>query len=220
MAHLPMTRFGCMKHLQVLEEAGLVVTRKVGREKYHYLNPVPIQQVYDRWVSKYAKPFTMVLSGLKSVLEDKDMGNNYTHVYEILIKTTPEKVWQALTDGALTPLYYFGTKVESDWKVGSAYRYIGPDGHDQIVGKVLEAEPYRRLVTTFTPMWLPETERANPTTVTFEIEPKGLACRLKLIHENLVEGAAITLSFQEGWAQIFSGLKTLLETGEPLLVEA
>ena len=66
---VPMTRFGVMKHLKVLEEAHLVVTRKRGREKLHFLNPVPIQLVHDRWVSKYAEPWAATLSGLKKALE-------------------------------------------------------------------------------------------------------------------------------------------------------
>src|SRR5437762_12217803 len=83
---LPMTRFGVMKHLRVLEEADLVVTRRRGREKHHFLNPVPIRLVHDRWVSKYAEPWAAGLSGLKRRLED-----TMDKVFEIYIKTTPER---------------------------------------------------------------------------------------------------------------------------------
>src|SRR5436305_4144131 len=86
---LPMTRFGVMKHLRVLEEAGLVVTKRRGREKLHFLNPVPIRLVHDRWVSKYAEPWAASLSGLKRRLEDQAMEK----VFEIYIKTTPERLW-------------------------------------------------------------------------------------------------------------------------------
>src|SRR5271155_4338766 len=86
-ARLPMTRFGVMKHLRVLEEAGLVVTRRRGREKLHFLNAVPIRLVHDRWVSKYAEPWAAALSDLKHKLEDKTM----VKVFEIYIKTTPER---------------------------------------------------------------------------------------------------------------------------------
>src|SRR5580692_10557400 len=92
-ARLPMTRFGVMKHLKVLEEAGLVVTRKRGREKLHFLNTVPIRLIHDRWVSKYAEPWAAALSGLKRTLEDKSMEK----YFEIYIKTTPEHLWQAIT---------------------------------------------------------------------------------------------------------------------------
>src|ERR1700682_4268736 len=86
---LPMTRFGVMKHLRVLEDAGLLTTRKRGREKLHFLNPVPIRLVYDRWVSKYSEPWAATLSGLKTRLE-----STMEHVFEIYIKTTPERLWE------------------------------------------------------------------------------------------------------------------------------
>src|SRR6202035_4324931 len=91
---LPMTRFGVMKHLRVLEEAGLVVSKRRGREKLHFLNAVPIRLVHDRWVSKYAEPWAATLSGLKQQLEEETMEK----VFEIYIKTTPERLWEAIID--------------------------------------------------------------------------------------------------------------------------
>src|SRR4051812_5875814 len=91
---LPMTRFGVMKHLRVLEDSRLVVTKRRGREKLHVLKPVPIRLVHDRWVSKYAEPWTAALTDLKHTLEDKTMEK----VFEIYIKTTPELLWKAITD--------------------------------------------------------------------------------------------------------------------------
>jgi DNA-binding transcriptional ArsR family regulator len=113
--HLPMTRFGVMKHLKVLERAGLVVTRKKGRETLHYLNAVPIQMVYDRWVSKYSKGWARSLTELKYDLEANTMADAKTaemtkHVLEVYIRTTPEKLWQALTDGSFTDKYYYGNQ--------------------------------------------------------------------------------------------------------------
>src|ERR1700716_2221623 len=93
-ARLPMTRFGVMKHLKQLEQAGLVVTKRQGREKLHFLNPVPIRLVHDRWVSKYAEPWAAGLSGLKQNLEERRMEK----IFEIYIKTTPERLWKAITD--------------------------------------------------------------------------------------------------------------------------
>ena len=112
-----MTRFGVMKHLKVLEEAGLVVTRRRGREKLHFLNPVPIRLVHDRWVSKYAEPWAAALSGLKTELE----GRPLEKVFEIYIKTTPEQVWEAITDPEMRAKYNFGVGVNSDWTPGSRY---------------------------------------------------------------------------------------------------
>src|SRR5215210_7647308 len=99
---LPMTRFGVMKHLKVLEEAGLVVSRRRGREKLHFLNPVPIRLVHDRWVSKYAEPWVAGLSDLKTRLE-----STMEKVYEIYIRTTPERLWEAITDPATRAKYNF-----------------------------------------------------------------------------------------------------------------
>src|SRR5881296_3062010 len=112
---LPMTRIGVMKHLRVLEDAGLVTTRRRGREKLHFLNAVPIRLAHDRWVSKYAEPWAATLTGLKRRLEDKTMEK----VFEIYIKTTPERLWGAITDGEMRSKYNFGARVSSDWTPGS-----------------------------------------------------------------------------------------------------
>src|SRR4249919_317287 len=118
-----MSRFGVMKHLKQLEEAGLVVTRRHGREKLHFLNPVPIRLVHDRWVSKYAEPWAAELSGLKHELEA-----TMEKVFEIYIKTTPEQLWEALTDPDLRAKYSFGVKVKADWTPGSSWEGTTPDG--------------------------------------------------------------------------------------------
>src|SRR3712207_2089919 len=131
---LPMTRFGVMKHLRVLEEAGLVTTRQRGREKLHFLNPVPIRLVHDRWVSKYAEPWAAALTGLKRRLEDSAMEEQTVDkerllarsqmgadgaVFEIYIKTTPERMWEAITDPEMRATYSFGVQTHSDWTPGS-----------------------------------------------------------------------------------------------------
>src|ERR671916_3140437 len=118
---LPMTRFGVMKHLKVLEEAGLVVTKKRGREKLHFLNPVPIRLVHDRWVSKYAEPWAAGLSDLKTRLEQE-----MEKVFEIYIKTTPERLWDAIVDHEQRQKYGFGVGVVSDWSPGSRYEGFHP----------------------------------------------------------------------------------------------
>lgn len=218
--HLPMTRFGCMKHLQILEEAGLITSHKTGREKHHFLNPVPIQLVYDRWVSKYAQPWTLTLTGLKKTLEEKSMTTRPSRVFEIFIRTTQEQLWQAITDGTLTRQYYMGSSVESEWKPGAAYRYNSPDGNPLLDGEVLEIEEPRRLVTTFRPLWTPEAASAPPSTVTWEIEPVGTVCKLTVTHVDLDPANPMTGGITTGWAQILSGLKTLLETGEPLVISS
>ena len=112
-----MTRFGVMKHLGVLEEADLVTTVKVGREKRHFLNPVPIRLVHDRWISKYAEPVVGAMSALKTRLETPM--DTFDHIYSVYIKAPPDRVWQAITDGDDTVRYYYGTRVASDWQAGS-----------------------------------------------------------------------------------------------------
>jgi uncharacterized protein YndB with AHSA1/START domain len=206
----PMTRFGVMKHLRVLEEAGLVVTRRRGREKLHFLNPVPIRLVHDRWVSKYAEPWAATLSGLKQTLEDRTMEK----VFEIYIKTTPERLWEAITDGDMRAKYNFGVGVESDWTPGSEYHARHPSGVDIGAGENLEVDPPNRLVQSFNALWSDDVKAEGTSRVTFEIKPVGDSCQLTVTHDQLREGA--NGEVYGGWPQILSGLKTLLETGENL----
>jgi uncharacterized protein YndB with AHSA1/START domain len=207
---LPMTRFGVMKHLRVLEEAGLVVSRRRGREKLHFLNVVPIRLVHDRWVSKYAEPWAATLSGLKTSLEA-----TMEKVYEIYIKTTPERLWEAITDSELRQRYTFGVGIASDWTPGSRYEAVHPGAGVAISeGENLEVDPPRRLVQSFTALWSDEAKSEGSSRVTWEIEPVGDSCRLTVTHDQLREGANPEL--YGGWPQILSGLKTLLETGEQL----
>jgi uncharacterized protein YndB with AHSA1/START domain len=208
---LPMTRFGVMKHLKVLEEAGLVVTRRRGREKLHFLNPVPIRLVHDRWVSKYAEPWAATLTGLKRNLEERVMEK----VFEIYIKTTPERLWQAITDEELRSRYSFGVGVRSDWTNGSHYKASHPGAGIEISeGENLEVDPPYRLVQSFNALWGDHVKAAGTSRVTWEIEQVEDSCRLTVIHDQLPEGASDEL--YGGWPMILSGLKTLLETGEDL----
>src|SRR5476651_676821 len=208
-ARLPMTRFGVMKHLRVLEAAGLVVTRRRGREKLHFLNPVPIRLVHDRWVSKFAAPWAATLSNLKRKLEEKTM----VKVFEIYIKTTPERLWKALTDTEMRRKYTFGAVVTSDWTTGSRYQGVG-NGTPILEGENLEVDPPRRLVQSFRALWGEDVKSEGTSRVTYEIEPIGDSCRLTVTHDQLREDANNQL--YGGWPMVLSGLKTLLETGEML----
>jgi uncharacterized protein YndB with AHSA1/START domain/DNA-binding transcriptional ArsR family regulator len=212
---LPMTRFGVMKHLRVLEAAGLVLTRRRGREKLHFLNAVPIRRVHDRWVSKYAEPWAATLNDLKRTLEDTPMEK----VFEIYIKTSPERLWQAITDPEMRRKYTFGVGVYSDWKPGSSYIGRATDvtiapNMPIVEGENLEVEPPRRLVQSFRALWSDDVKQEGTSRVTWEIEPVGDSCRLTVIHDQLREGANDEL--YGGWPMVLSGLKTLLETGELL----
>jgi uncharacterized protein YndB with AHSA1/START domain len=205
-----MTRFGVMKHLKALEEAGLVVTRKQGREKLHYLNPVPIRVVHDRWVSKYAEPWASALVEIKHGLE-----HNMEKVFEIYIRTTPDRLWEAITDPEIRAKYNFGVAVHSDWKPGSRLEMSSPRAGAPLgEGEVLEAEPPRRLVHTMTALWGEDVQAEGQSRVSWEIEPIGDSCRLTVVHDQLRDGANDQL--YGGWPMILSGLKTWLETGELL----
>ena len=219
-ATLPaMTRFGVMKHLRVLEEAGLLTTRRIGREKRHYLNPVPIRRIHDRWTSKYAEPFTSALADLKRRLEgDEQMSKSGPrHVYEVFIRTTPERLWQAITDPELTRRYFFEQTVASTWAQGAPYEHRAPDGTVRLEGVVVEIDPPRRLVQTFT---CPDHAGDRPSRVTWLIEKLGESCKLTLTHDDFDGETDTYRSAGKGWSAILSGLKTLLETGTPLVMGA
>src|SRR5215831_13337658 len=124
-ARLPgMTRFGVMKHLRILDTAGLVTSRKVGRERLHYLNPVPIRLIHDRWIGKYAEPWASGLADLKTRLEGEAMDRRPHHVFQVYIRTTPEQLWQAITDPDITARWFHQSRVESGWRPGGPVRYF------------------------------------------------------------------------------------------------
>ena len=215
--YLPeMTRFGVMKHLGVLEEANLVTTLKVGREKRHFLNPVPIRLVHDRWIGKFAEPILGAMSSLKMRLETSM--DTFDHVYTVFIKASPERVWRAITDGDDTVRYYFGTRVVSDWSVGAPIRYDYGDGRVAADGEVLAIDPGNSLTMTFLAHWSPETEADGPVRMTWAVEATDDGGAKLTVTSALIPGSKTAEEFTEGIAYIVSGLKTLLETGEPLPV--
>jgi uncharacterized protein YndB with AHSA1/START domain/DNA-binding transcriptional ArsR family regulator len=207
-----MTRFGVMKHLKQLEEAGLVVTKRRGREKLHFLNPVPIQQVYDRWVSKYSKPWT---SGLTSLKRDIEEERTMEKVFEIYIKTTPERLWEAITNPELRAKYNFGASPTNEWKPGAKFEMSAGGGAVPLGdGEVVEVDPPRRLVHTLRALWSDDVKSEGFSRVTWDIEQIQDSCRVTVTHDQLREDANDEL--YGGWPMILSGLKTLLETGEML----
>ena len=216
-----MTRFGVMKHLRVLELADLVTTRRVGREKHHYLNPVPIRRLHDRWLDKYRVRAADSLIDLKNVLEHLE-GNPMTStvapafVSAVYIRATPETIWRAITETDYTLRYYYRSAIETDWQAGSPYR-MTIDGQLQIEGRVVEATPPRRLVQTFHAVWDDQVKADPESRVTWEIDDAmpGVS-KVTVIHDDLVAGSATLEQVSGGWPLILSGLKTLLETGTGL----
>lgn len=214
-----MTRFGVMKHLRVLEGAGLVVTRRVGREKLHYLNPVPVQLIHDRWVSKYTRRQAAALADLKDDLERSGtMQAAPTQVYQVFIKASPEQVWAAITQPEFTARYFFGSRVQTSGEVGTPIRHLAATT-DELWGDdaILESDPPRRLVHTWRSLYDEELAAEPSSRVTWEIEAQpGGICKLTVVHDGLERSPRTAASVSGGWMFILSGLKTLLETGEPL----
>jgi uncharacterized protein YndB with AHSA1/START domain/DNA-binding transcriptional ArsR family regulator len=214
--YLPeMTRFGVMRHLGVLERAGLITTRKVGREKRHYLNPVPIRLLADRWIGKFAAPVLGTLTALKDRLEVPAMSGP-DHVYSLIIAADAPRVWRAITDGAETERYYYGTRVASDWTPGAKVVYAYPDGSVAADGEVVEIDPPTRLAMTFHAHWDPDIEAEGPVTMTWELEPQGPATKLTVTTAGMREGSKMAEEFSGGIVYIVSAMKTYLETGVPM----
>ena len=205
-----MTRVAVAKHLRLLEDAGLVATRRRGREKLHYLNPVPIRLVHDRWVSKYTEAWAAGLVDLK-----RDLEASVEKVFEIYIRTTPERLWEAITDPEVRARYQFGARVRSDWSSGSTYEVLHEGAPRALIeGENLEVDPPHRLVQSYQAVWDDDIAAEGTSRVTWQIEPVGDSCRLTVIHDELRQDADPHL--YGGWPMILSGLKTWLETGQEL----
>ena len=227
-SRLDMARQSVSKHLAVLEAANLVTTVRRGREKHHYLNAAPINEIAERWITRYEQDRVHALADLKRALEDTPV-DKPSFVYTTYIQTTPERLWQALTEPAFTERYWAIT-FDSGWKPGSAVtwhtRGLTIADPAQVV---VESEPYRRLSYTwhtFTPEWA---ESLNLTAdvrdrlaaerrskVTFEIEPLGEQVKLTVIHDDLEPDGMTGSLISEGWPRVLANLKTLLETGDTL----
>jgi uncharacterized protein YndB with AHSA1/START domain/DNA-binding transcriptional ArsR family regulator len=214
-AQLTMARQSATQHLAILADANLISTVRRGREKLHYLNPVPIHEIQRRWIAPFELPLLGTLDAVKERAEEQDMGTAQpSYVYVTYIHATPERVWHALTDADLTGAYW-GHRNVSDWQPGSSWEHVRTDGSDiaDVVGKVLEAQPPTRLVLTFTSPGEPVPD--EPPTVTFTVEPYQEIVRLTVTHENL-GGPDDLAAVSAGWPAVFANLKSLLETGKVL----
>lgn len=210
---LDMARQSATQHLDVLEGANLVTTVRRGREKLHYVNPVPLWTVQERWIQKFERPRLRTLSAIKRRAEEGKMADRPSYVYVTYIESSPERVWEALTDPELTAQYWGHSNV-SDWQAGSSWEHRRVDGSGiaDVVGTVLESVPPRRLTITFdTPG---QTPPGGPSKVTFEIEPYKEIVRLTVTHENFGRDALEAIS--AGWPAVCANLKSLLETGHVL----
>jgi DNA-binding transcriptional ArsR family regulator/uncharacterized protein YndB with AHSA1/START domain len=227
-AGLDMARQSVSKHLAVLEAASLVTTVRRGREKLHYLNAAPISDIAERWISRYDQPRVDALADLKKALEETEL-EAPSFVYTTYIRTTPERLWQGLTDPAFTQRYW-QTELHTDWTKGSPVTW---NNHGVLISDpesvVLESDPYRRLSYawhTMTPElaekfgWDQEFSAKlageRRSKVTFDIEPAVQGVKLTVIHDGFEPGSTVLEMVSMGWPDVISSLKTLLETGEPL----
>jgi uncharacterized protein YndB with AHSA1/START domain/DNA-binding transcriptional ArsR family regulator len=223
-AGLDMARQSVSKHLAVLEAANLVSTVWRGREKLHYVNADPINAIAERWITQYDRARVHALADLKTALEvpmDKP-----EFVYTTYINTTPERLWQALTEPAFTKQYW-GVEFDTDWAKGS--RITWREAGNTIIDPeqvVVESNPYTRLAYTwhtYTEDWAERVEmpdghleklRAEPrSTVTFQLDQQGPVVKLTVVHAG---GPAVLAGVSEGWPAIMASLKSLLETGSAL----
>jgi uncharacterized protein YndB with AHSA1/START domain/DNA-binding transcriptional ArsR family regulator len=228
-AGLNMARQSVSKHLAILEAADLVVSVRSGREKLHYLNAAPINEIAERWINRYDRQRIEAIAALKQLLEE-DTVNDPTFVYKTYIGTTPERLWRALTDPAFTRIWWRAIELSTDWNVGSSMTWLNNgltiEDPEQVV---LEYQPYRRLSYTwhaFTPeltnvMGIDEGRAASlrsegRSRVTFEIEPQGDKVQLTVIHDGFEPDSSVIDMISEGWPLVLSDLKSWLETGSIL----
>jgi uncharacterized protein YndB with AHSA1/START domain/DNA-binding transcriptional ArsR family regulator len=223
---LDMARQSVSKHLAVLEAANLVTTVRHGRETLHYLNPAPINEIAERWINRYDQDRVRALADLKRALEEKPV-DKPEFVYATYIRTTPERLWRALTDPSFTRRWW-QTTLETNWAVGSSMIW---DNNGIIISDpeqvVLESDPYRRLAYTwhtFTPELkerigdelFAKLSGERRSRVAFDIEPVGDMVKLTVVHDDFEPGSTVATMVRNGWPIFLSSLKTLLETGEPL----
>lgn len=233
-SELEMTRFGVMKHLRVLEDAELVVTRRSGRQKLHFLNPVPIRLIHDRWIDKYTERQVSALASLKTELEGAVMTSTTqetsapVQIQRVYIRASAQAIWDAITQPEWTEKYGYGGRVEYDLRPGGAFRHgASPEmvaaGMPEVVvdGEVVEADPPTRLVQTWRARWGDE----GFTRLTYDIRERGDGvASLTVTHDltgapqtaAMVGGGNESEGAGGGWAEVLSDLKTLLETGKAL----
>ncbi|WP_433157363.1 ArsR/SmtB family transcription factor [Kribbella sp. CA-247076] len=230
-AGLAMARQSVSKHLAVLEGANLVATVWRGREKLHYLNAEPINAIADRWINQYDRRRVQLFADLKTALEAETMSDN-DFVYTTYIKTTPERLWRALTDPEFTKQYW-GVHFETEWTAGAELVWYQGDVRIEGPGQtVVEYDPYRRLAYTWhhmTPEFAKavdldddvyERARQEPlSTATFELEPAGDQVKLTLVHSGFEPGSAIRELVREGWVELISDLKSFVESTPELRLE-
>ncbi|MEM7723570.1 MAG: metalloregulator ArsR/SmtB family transcription factor [Pseudomonadota bacterium] len=209
---LDMTRFGVMKHLKVLEDAHLIVTRRQGRFKYHYLNALPLQEMLDRWVAPFLRPQAQALSDLKTRLERETAMGKPDFMMQTFIRCSQDALWSALTEADQMAAYHFMcNEVHGNALPGNVTRFVKPDGDDMLRQITTEIDPKSRIAMTFEPIFMgPDAPQSH---MVYLIEAQGETCKLTIEHYDIAPGQE---GFGEGWARLAASLKSYLETGQPM----
>jgi len=210
------SRQGLSKHLRILEDAGLMITEFQGREKKHYLNPVPIHEITERWIAKYSSEQLTAIWTLKQALEGDNMNKN-DFAYETYINASKDRVWDALTNAEFTSQYFFATKVESSWEAGApvSYRYATGDGV-AVEGEVIEVNPPDKLIISWHVLYDDDARKEDPSRVTFSLDEIGGQTKLRIVHDQFPEDTVVLPEISNGWPWVLASMKSLLETGEAL----
>jgi DNA-binding transcriptional ArsR family regulator/uncharacterized protein YndB with AHSA1/START domain len=221
-SHLPtMTRQGVMSHLGVLERAGLITTDRRGRSKYHYLNPIPIRMVHDRWISRFAEEHVERIVAIKDAVEERGGAmDKPIHIYKTYIRGTTTDVWEAITNPDLTEQYFYGTRVRSDWVPGSEMTYAYADGRIASTGHIIAIDPPNRMEFTFHARWDSEIEAEGPCREVWTLTDRGDVVELAIELHDLTVDSLRYRDFTEGLPFIVAGLKSVIETGRPLTTPA
>lgn len=217
-AHLPaMTRQGVMNHLRILEDGGLVTTMRKGRSKYHYLNPVPIRLVHDRWISRYAEHRVGQIAGITTHLNSGGRSmEKPVHIYKTYIRASVGEVWDAITNPDLTEKYFYGTRVQSEWTPGSEMTYVYPDGTLASTGHIISIDPPKRLEFTFHAQWDEALEAEGPCREVWTLTDLHEMVELAIELFDMTAESRRYEDFTNGLPYITAGLKSLLETGAAL----
>ena len=211
-AVLSMSRFGVMKHLKVLEEAHLIVTRKDGRFKYHYLNVLPLQDMMDRWAAPFMQRQARAVTELKAKLERDTKMEKPDFMMQTFIRCTQDALWDALTKADQMAAYHFACNVvEGNAAVDADTHFIRPDGSAMLKQTTTALDPKSRIAMTFDPLFMgPDAPSSH---MVYLIEAQGEQCKLTIEHYDMAPGQE---GFAEGWARLASSLKSYLETGTAL----
>ena len=208
-AQLAMTRFGVMKHLKVLEDAHLVIPRKVGRFKYHYLNVVPLAEVLDRWIEPLlARPAARAMIDLKAKLETPEM-TKPDFMMQTYIRCTQDALWDALTSAdAAANFHFMADRVERE---GNTLTYYTHGSTVMLICTETTLTPKTRIDSTFEPKWAGPDVPLAASRFSYIIVPQGDYCQLTLEHYDIPAGQE---GVADGWSRMLAGLKTWLETGK------